>query len=54
MSTDLSNLKSNVDKIDTDKLAPVAVGFSKLSNVVTHYVVKKDVCSAKIKNTRYY
>ena len=54
MSTDLSNLKISVDKIDTNKLAPVAVGFSKLSNVVTHYVVKKDVCSAKIKNTRYY
>ena len=50
MSTDLSNLKSKVDKLDTDKLAPVPLDFSELSNVVKSYVVKKVIYSAKIKN----
>ena len=33
-----------------DKLVPVPVDLSKLSNVVKIDVVKKDVCNAKIKN----
>ena len=38
-------MKSKVDKLDVDKLVPVPVDLSKLS-----YVVKKDVCNAKINN----
>ena len=43
-------MKSKVDKLDVDKLAPVPVGLSKLSDVVENDVVKKDVYNAKIKN----
>ena len=46
----LSNLKSKVDKLDVDKLVPVPVDLSKLSDVVKNDVVKKDVYNAKIKN----
>ena len=48
--TNLSNLKSKVDKLDVDKLVPVPVDLSKLSDVVKNDVVKKDVYNAKIKN----
>ena len=34
VSKDLSNLKSKVGKLDIDKLAPVSVDLSKLSDVV--------------------
>ena len=34
VSKDLSSLKSKVGKLDIDKLAPVSVDLSKLSNVV--------------------
>ena len=43
-------MKSKVDKLDVDKLVPVLVDLSKLSNVVKNDVVKKDVYNAKIKN----
>ena len=43
-------MKSEVDKLDIDKLVPVPVDLSKLSDVVINYVVKRDVCNAKIKN----
>ena len=46
----LSNLKSKVDKLDIDKLVPVPVDLSKLSNAVKNDVVKKDVYNAEIKN----
>ena len=49
MSSNLSNLKSKVYKLDVDKLTTVPVDMSKLSDVVK-YVVKKDVYDAKIKN----
>ena len=39
--TNLSNLKSKVDKLDVDKLVPVLVDLSKLSDVVKNYDVKK-------------
>ena len=42
----LSSLKSKVDK-----LVPVPVDFSKLSDVIKNNVVKKDFYNAKIKNT---
>ena len=40
MPTNLSNLKSKVDKLDVDKLVPLLVHLSKLSD--------------KVKNTWYY
>ena len=43
------NLKSTVEKLDADKLVPVPVDLSKLSDVVKNDVVKKDVYNAKIK-----
>ena len=46
--TNLSNLKSKVDKLDIDKLAPAPVDLSKL-HVVKNDVVKKNVYNAKIK-----
>ena len=50
MSSNLSNLKSEVDKLDVDKLAPFPVDLSKLRDLVKKDVVKKDVYNAKIKN----
>ena len=49
MPTNLSNLKSKVDKLDIDKLVPVPVDLSKLNDVVKTDD-KKDVHNAKIKN----
>ena len=48
--TNSSNLKSKVDKLDLDKLIPVPVDLSKLSDAVENDVVKKDACNAKIQN----
>ena len=42
LKTNLANLKSEVDKLDIDKLVPVPVDLSKLSNVVKNDVVKKN------------
>ena len=50
VSDKLNNLKSKADKLNIDKLAPVRVDLSKLSNAVKNDVVKKDVYNAKIKN----
>ena len=41
LKTNLANLKTEVDKLDIDKLAPVPTDLSKLSNVVKDDVVKK-------------
>ena len=41
LKTNLANLKTEVGKIDTDKLKPVPNDLPKLSNVVKNYVVKK-------------
>ena len=43
LKTNLANLKAEVDKLDIDKLVPVPVDLSKLSNVVKNDVVKKAV-----------
>ena len=43
LKTNLASLKTEVDKLDMDKLVPVPVGLSKLSDVVKHDVVKKAV-----------
>ena len=43
LKTNLANLKTEVDKLDIDKLATLPVDLSKLSNVVKNDVVKKTV-----------
>ena len=53
LKTNLANLKTEVDKLDIDKLAPVPVDLSKLSDVVKNDVVKKavyDKLVAKVNN----
>ena len=47
--TDLSNLKSKVDKLDIGKLETTPADLSKLSNVLQN-VVEKDVYNSKIKD----
>ena len=42
LPTNLSNLKSKLDKSDVDKLVPVSVDLSKFSDVVKNDVIKKD------------
>ena len=42
LKTNLANLKTEVDKLDIDKLVPVPVDLSKLSDVVKNDVVKKN------------
>ena len=42
-------MKSEVDKLDFDKLLSVPIDLSKLSKVVKNDVVKNDVNNAKIK-----
>ena len=49
----LANLKTEVDKLDIDKLLPVPTDLSKLRNVVKNNVVKKtayDKLVAKVNN----
>ena len=48
LKTNLANLKTEVDKLDIDKLVPVPVDLSKLSDVVKNDVVKKTDYNAKI------
>ena len=43
LKTNLVNLKTEVNKLDIDKLAPVPVDLSKLSDVVKNDVVEKTV-----------
>ena len=50
LKSNLATLKTEVDKLDIDKLAPVPVDLSKLSNVVKNEVVKKTEYNAKTKN----
>ena len=46
--TNLASLKTDVDKIDTDKLKTVPADLAKLSNVVKNEVVKKTDYNAKV------
>ena len=48
LKTNLANLKTEVDKLDIDKLKPLPDDVSKLSNVVTNEVVKKTEFNDKI------
>ena len=41
LKANLANLKTEVDKLDINKLKPVPADYSKLSNVVKNDVVKK-------------
>ena len=41
LKTNLASLKTEVDKLDIDKLVPVSVDLSKLSDVIKNDVVKK-------------
>ena len=53
LKTNLANLKTEFDKLDIDKLVPVPVDLSKLSDVVKNDVVKKTVYDklvAKVNN----
>ena len=43
LKTNLSSLKTEVDKLDINKLVPIPNDFSKLSNVVNNDAVKKIV-----------
>ena len=48
--TNLAALKTEVDKIDADKLKTVPVDLAKLSNVVDNDVVKKTDYNTKVTN----
>ena len=53
LKINLANLKTEFDKLDIDKFAPVPVDLSKLSNIVKNDVVKKavyDKLVAKVDN----
>ena len=53
LKINLANLKTEVDKLDSDKLVSVPVDLSKLSNIVKTEVVKKtvyDTLVAKVNN----
>ena len=43
LKTNLASLKTEVDKLDIDKLVPVPVDLSKLSKVVKNDVVEQAV-----------
>ena len=45
LKTNLSSLKTKVDKLDIDKLVPVPTDLGKLSNLVKNHVVKKTACN---------
>ena len=54
LKTNLASLRTEVDKLDIDKLVPVPVDFCKLSDVVKNDVIKKTVYDKlvnKINNT---
>ena len=50
LKANLANLKTEVDKLDIDKLATFPVDLSKLNNVVKNEVVKKTVCDKLVAN----
>ena len=49
LKTNVASLKTEVDKLDIDKLVPVLVDLSKLSDVVKNDVVKKTVYDKLVK-----
>ena len=54
LKANLANLKTEIDKLDIDKLVPIPVDLNKLSDVVKNDVAKKtdyDKLVAKVDNT---
>ena len=54
LKTNLASLKTEFDKLDIEKLVPLPVDLSKLSDVIKNYVVKKaayDKLAAKVNNS---
>ena len=49
--TNLGALKTEVDKLDTDKLKTTPADITKLTNAVDNELVKKTVCNAKVTNS---
>ena len=43
LKTNLANFKTEIDKLDIDKLVPIPVDLNKLNDAVKNDVVKKDV-----------
>ena len=54
LKTNLTNLKTEVDKLDIDKLAPIPVYLSKLSDVVKKTVYDKLVAKVDNIDTSYF
>ena len=50
LKSNLANLKSEVDKLDIDKLVLVPLDLSKLSDLVENDVAKKDVYDKLVTN----
>ena len=52
--SNLSNLKSNIDRLNVDKVVPVPLDLSKLSDAVKNDVLKKDIMlRSKILKIKY-
>ena len=54
LKTNVASLKTEVDKLDNDKLVPFSVDLGKLNDVLKHDVVKKtvyDKLAVKVSNT---
>ena len=47
LKTNLANLKTKVDKLDIDKLVPVPVDLSKLSDAVKMMLLKRQIIMLK-------
>ena len=54
LKTNLANLKTEVDKLDVDKLAPVRVDLSKLNDVVKNDIAKKTVFDKLVTKVIYW
>ena len=50
LKTNLASFKTKLDTLDIDKLVPVPVDWSKLSDVVKNDIVKKDVHGKLVAN----
>ena len=50
LKTNLASLKTKLDTLDIDKLVPVPVDWSKLSDVIKNDIVKKDVHGKLVAN----
>ena len=50
LKTNLASLKTEVDKLDVDKLVSIPVDLSKLSDLVKNDIVKKDVYNKLVAN----